>query len=268
MLAGVYKAIKKDGSVYYRGNITFNNKHISIGSFDSEEECSLAYMESKKILTDSSITLLSYQSKIKTLPFEKCVTLINFRDNKIYIKNPIYLQKNFFIYYLNQSTLLKFDNDDLFYYSSHKIQVRGGHLFVNDYGMQYNILGRYGIKPYSVKGRDYDFANGDETDLRYSNIIVINKYHGVFKEIKNGKKRYVAKIHLNGDYIVGRYSTEAKAAIAYNKAVDLCKARGMCKNFPLNYVSEYSPKEYADIYTDLKISTRVYKFFKNKNFRV
>ncbi len=267
MKPGVYQATRKDGSIYYRGNITYLNKHISIGSFDSEARCNSAYKEAWNILKDNSINILSYQNSIKYLSFEKCVTLINFRDNKMYIKNPIYLQKNYFLYYLAPSLVLKFDKDDLFYYSTHKIQNRGGHMFVSDYGMQYNILNRYGIKPYSVKGKDYKFANGDETDLRYSNIILVNKYHGVSKEEKKGKIKFVAKIHLNGDFIVGRYSTEAKAAIAYNKAVDLCRSRGMTKKFPTNFVTEYSPREYADIYTDIKISSHLYKFFHNKNFR-
>ena len=140
-------------------------------------------------------------------------------------------------------------------------------MFVSDYGMQYNILGRYGIKPYSVKGKDYIFANGDDTDYRYSNIIVINKYHGVYKEEKHGRTMYAAKIHLNGDFIVGRYNSEAQAAIAYHKAVDLCKSRGMTKSFPTNFLSEYTPREYADIYTEIKISSHLYKFFRNKNFR-
>ncbi|SDB07903.1 hypothetical protein SAMN02910298_00280 [Pseudobutyrivibrio sp. YE44] len=267
MKPGVYPAKRKNGTTYYRGNITYNGKHISIGSFDSEEECNLAYKEAWDILSSKEITLLSYQNNISHLPFEKVVTLINFRDNRIYIKNPIYLLKNYFVYYIDPSIVLKFDNDDLFYYSSHKIQNRGGHMFVSDYGMQYNILARYGIKPYSVKDRDYKFANGDNTDFRYSNIILVNKYHGVSKEEKRGKVKYVAKIHLNGDFIVGRYSSEAKAAIAYNKAVDLCKSRGMTKKFPTNFVSEYSPREYADIYTEIKISSHLYKFFRNKNFR-
>ncbi len=267
MKPGVYQAQRKDGTVYYRGNITYNGKHISLGSFDSEKDCNAAYKEAWSILENRQITLLSYQHAINKLPFEKCVTLINFRDNHIYIKNPIYLQKNYFVYYLDQSIVLKFDNDDLFYYSSHKIQNRGGHMFVSDYGMQFNILGRYGIKPYSVKDRDYKFANGDETDFRYSNIILVNKYHGVSREEKNGKVKYLAKIHLNGDFIIGRYHTEAQAAIAYNKAVDLCKSRGMKKKFPTNFVTEYSPREYANVYTDLKISSHLYKFFRNKNFR-
>lgn len=35
---------------------------------------------------------------------------------------------------------------------------RGGHLFVADYGMQVNILNRYGIKNYAVKDKDYIFV--------------------------------------------------------------------------------------------------------------
>ena len=267
MKPGVYKATKKNGEAYYRGNITFNGKHISIGSFPTEDMCTEAYQEAWKIMKDSSINTTNFYHTIKLLNFEKCITLINYRDNHIYIKNPIYLQKNYFLYYLDKKTTLKFDNDDLFYYSSHKIQNRGGHMFVSDYGMQYNILGRYGIKSYGVKGRDYKFSNGDETDFRYSNIIVVNKYHGVFKEQKKGKTIYAAKIHLNGDYIVGRYSNEATAAIAYNKAVDLCRSRGMTKSFPVNYITEYTPREYADVYTEIKISSHLYKFFRNKNFR-
>lgn len=267
MKPGVYQATRKDGSIYYRGNITYQNKHISIGSYDTESECNKAYKDARAILKDGSITILSYPNHIKTLPYEKCITLINFRDNQIYIKNPIYLLRNYFVYFLSPNIVLKFDKDDLFFYSTHKIQNRGGHMFVSDYGMQINILTRYGIKPYGVKGKDYKFANGDDTDLRYSNIILINKYHGVSKEEKRGKVKFVAKIHLNGDFIVGRYPTEAKAAIAYNKAVDLCKSRGMTKNFPTNFVTEYSPREYADIYTEIKISSHLYKFFHNKNFR-
>ena len=36
MPAGVYTAYKKDGTVYYRSSITHKNKHISLGSFSSE----------------------------------------------------------------------------------------------------------------------------------------------------------------------------------------------------------------------------------------
>ena len=139
---------------------------------------------------------------------------------------------------------------------STKIQKRQGHLFVSDYGMQYSILSRYGIRPYAVAGRDYQFVNGDNSDFRYSNIVIVNRYHGVLQFLKNRLPRYRAVIHINGNYQIGSYSSEEKAAIAYNKAVDLARAAGIQKNFPENYVDTLSPKEYADIYTGLKISRR------------
>ena len=44
---------------------------------------------------------------------------------------------------------------------------------------------------------------------------------------------YVLKpsIHINGNYIIGSYSTPVKAAVAYNKAVDLAKTSRYCKEF-------------------------------------
>ncbi|MCF0128307.1 MAG: hypothetical protein HUJ70_07025 [Pseudobutyrivibrio sp.] len=254
MESGVYEATKKNGEKYYRAGITCRGKHISLGSFDNESKAHSAYMEAGELLTTEDITLLNYSSHIKTLSLEKTISLLNFRDNHLYIKNPIYLQKGFFLYYLDNNKILKFDNDDLFYYSSHKIQKRGNHLFVADYGMQYSILSRYGIRPFAVAGRDYVYANQDETDLRYSNIIVINRYHGVLKETKKGITRYKALIHLNGDFIIGRFNTEEEAAVAYNKAVDYCKDHGFDKNFIQNYVVEYSPKEYADVYVEIKLT--------------
>ena len=54
----------------------------------------------------------------------------------------------------------------------------------------------------------------------------------------------------------GSYSTSVKAAVAYNKAVDLAKRHGIAKNFPENYVEELSAKEYAELYTKIKISKK------------
>ena len=135
---------------------------------------------------------------MSTLSFEKIIVLLNFRNNGIYFKNPIYLRNGYFSYYLSRIEELKFDVDDLFYYSSRKIQKRQGHLFVSDYGMQYSILSRYGIRPYAVAGRDYQFVNGDNSDFRYSNIVIVNRYHGVLQFLKNGLPRYRAVIHING----------------------------------------------------------------------
>ena len=256
MLPGVYTAKQKNGTIYYRSNITYKNKHISLGSSSTEEDAHDTYLEAARILNDTSVDLTNYTSHLQFLSPDKAVTLINFRDNQLYFRNPIYLRKGYFSYFLTSSLELKFDIDDLFYYASHKIQKRQGHLFVNDYGMQYSILSRYGIKPYAVAGRDYQFANGDEFDFRYSNLIIINRYHGVLQYQDKGLIKYHAVIHINGNFIIGTYSKEEKAAIAYNKAVDLAKAAGIHRNFPENYVDTLSPKEYADVYTHIKISKR------------
>ena len=57
MLPGVFKATKKDGTVYYRASLTYKTKHISLGSFATEEEAAMAYTEANQIIYDPSITI-------------------------------------------------------------------------------------------------------------------------------------------------------------------------------------------------------------------
>ena len=262
MLPGVYAAHKKNGEIYYRSSITYKNKHISLGSFATEEQANCAYQEALDLLQNFSISFEIVFSLPTILSFDKVISLLYFRDNHIYFKNPIYLRHNYFVYYISKTDELKFDIDDLFYYSSHKIMRRQGHLFVNDYGMQVNILSRYGIKNYAVAGRDYYFANNDPTDFRYSNIIVVNKYYGVTKITASGKECYKVQIHINGNYTVGIYQNEETAAIAYNKAVDLAMKHGVSKNFQTNYIENYSPREYAQNYSQIKISEKYMNYLK------
>lgn len=259
-LQGVYIAYKKDGTKYFRSSITYRSKHISLGSYSEESLAHKAYLEAFELISNTSLTIISYSTKKNTLSFDKWICLINFRDNHIYIKTPIYLRKNYFSYYLSPKQELKFDIDDLFYYSSHKIMKRQGHLFVADYGMQVNILSRYGIKNYAVPGKDYLFANNDVTDYRYQNIIVINKYYGVEQIKKGNSVLFQTKIHIIGNFIVGTYNSEITSAIAYNKAVDILKKAGLDKNFQTNYVVEITPKEYADIYNTVKISKKLLRW--------
>ncbi len=273
MLPGVYQAAKKDGTVYYRSSITYRNKHISLGSFSTEKDAHGAYCAAGKLLSggyslDGLLEAYASRSPLsgeEQLKFEKAVSLLNFRDNGVYIANPIYMRRKYFSYYLSPAVELKFDVDDLFYYTRHRIMRRKGHLFVNDYGMQVTLMSRYGLKSHAVRCRDYEFANGDETDLRYSNIIVINRYHGVTVYEKDGVRRYRAKIHINGNYVVGTYSTEERAAVAYNKAVDLAKAAGVKKNYPENYVDSLTAGEYADLYRKLKLSQKFLDYLKTQN---
>ena len=237
MLPGVYQAVKKDGTVYYRSSITYKNKHISLGSFADEESAHRAYVSAGIVTSDGNIGVQDYDEE-QPLAFKKWVVLINFRDNDMYVKTPIYLKERFFYYYFAPDDYLTFDSDDLFYYSTHTIMRRGGHLFVADFGMQVNILSRYGIRSFAVPGRDYNFINGNPTDFRSSNLRIINAYHGVQKKEVKNKVYFETKIHINGDVLVGRYSTEEEAAVAYNKAVDALKERGVNKNYSKKFFHE------------------------------
>lgn len=263
-LKGVYETQKKDGSVYYRASFTYKGKHISLGSFDNEVKANQAYAEAGRLIGGRDITIDNYAPD-SALPFEKWVVIINFRDNGLYFSTPIYARPKFFYYYLSPSLVLKFDIDDLFYYSSHKIMKRNGHLFVADYGMQVSILSRYDIKSFAVAGRDYVFLNGDDTDFRRQNIKIINRYNGVYAITAKGRTKYKAKINVPGYYIIGVYKSELEAAVAYNKAVDILKRNGVKKNYTPNYIDGLSPSAYADIYSKLKISDKIENYKARSN---
>ena len=257
-LPGVYEAKKKDGSLYYRTSITYHAKHISIGSYNKEEAANAAYREARKLLDTN--TLYSpddyHPDDFPHLSYQKWICLINFKNNGFYIKTPIYLYQKFFSYHLSPSDILLFDADDLFYYSKHSIMRRGNHLFVAEYGMQTNIHSRYGIKNFAREGIDYQFVNGDRKDFRYSNIEIFNTYHGV-TQIDKTPPLYVAKIHLNGDYLIGKYATSSEAAIAYNKAADCMRQKGFYKTFTKNYLESLSTEEYKTIYRQIVISKKI-----------
>lgn len=263
-MSGVFKAEKKDGTIYYRSSVTYKNKHISLGSYNTELAANRAYSRAKELLESdikyselSSADILNEFSRDKTIKFNKFISIINFRDNNIYIKNPIYICKRFFMYFYSPDYIYTFDIEDLFYYASHKIAKRGSHLFVADYGMQINLLSRYGIMSHAVVGRDYNFKNGDPYDFRYSNIEIINKYVGVQKkETKSGPK-YKAVILINGNYIIGTYDTENEAAVAYNKACDMLKPIFPDRNFRLNIIRDLAPKDYAKLYLTTEISPKI-----------
>ena len=94
MLPGVFRAAKKDGSIYYRSNITYRGKHISLGSFDSQLYAHYAYLEAGRLLQDARITIDNAVFSSFLLHHEKVVSLLNFRDNRIYIKNPVYMYRS------------------------------------------------------------------------------------------------------------------------------------------------------------------------------
>ncbi|WP_330370277.1 hypothetical protein [Butyrivibrio sp. AE3003] len=92
---GVYETTLKDGTPSFRASITYCGKHIALGSFPSRKDASKVYREAKRVLNRLSIDIDSYTSSM-TLPFEKFVSLINYRDKGMYIANPIYLEKKIF----------------------------------------------------------------------------------------------------------------------------------------------------------------------------
>ncbi len=254
-LAGAYKTRKKNGIVYYRSSFTFRNKHISLGSFSTENLANEAYNSALRLV--SCFDTIDSYSKDYVFSFDKFVSIINFRDKHVYFKNPIYLENRYFLYYLSPSLVYKFDIDDLFYYASHKISRRNGHLFIADYGMQISLLSRYHIKSHAVLNRDYRFINGDCYDFRYENIEIINKYYGVTVFTHKSCQKYKARILINGTYTVGIYDTEEEAAIAYNKAADYVSKIFPSRHYQQNYIEGLSPSQYANTYTTVPISAKI-----------
>lgn len=121
-------------------------------------------------------------------------------------------------------------------------------------------MSRYGIKNYAVEGRDYRFINGSPNDLRYENIEILNRFHGVSVVQEKGLTRYQVKIHVKGNVNVGTYDTEMEAAIAYNKAIDLLKKAGIDKAYSPNYMEGISPDVYADLYRSIQVSPRLLNY--------
>ncbi len=258
-LPGTSKATKKDGGIYYRSSITYRSKHISLGSYSTEEEAHATYLEAWELLgSETAFSPDDYDAgQFPALPFRKWISLINFKNNGFYIKTPIYLRSNFFSYHLSPTDVLLFDADDLFYYSNHSIMRRGNHLFVAEYGMQTSIHSRYGIRNFARPGTDFRFANGDSNDFRYSNIEILNPYQGVTNTGTESQPEYTAKIHIRGDFLIGRFSTPEEAAIAYNKAADYLSGKNHPKNFEKNYIVEYSEKKYKEIYDKIKLPKKI-----------
>ena len=56
-LPGVTPATKKDGTIYYRSSMTIQSKHISLGSFPTEEQAAKAYQEAIAIIREKRYVL-------------------------------------------------------------------------------------------------------------------------------------------------------------------------------------------------------------------
>ena len=59
---------------------------------------------------------------------------------------------------------------------------------------------------------------------------------------------------------MGRYATDVEAAIAYNKAIDILRNKGVTNNFLSNYVEGIAPSRYAEIYSSLPIAPGILNY--------
>ena len=64
-LPGVYETTQKNGTVTYRSSLTYQSKHISLGSYATKEEAHAAYLLARKLLSDDCLTLTSYSADRK-----------------------------------------------------------------------------------------------------------------------------------------------------------------------------------------------------------
>ena len=76
---------------------------------------------------------------------------------------------------------------------------------------------------------------------------------------------YRTRIHINGDYILGEFSSEAEAAIAYNKAVDMLSDLVNITYTP-NYIEGISSEEYASLYHNIILSKNFRNYVKSVCF--
>lgn len=157
--------------------------------------------------------------------------------------------------------MLTFDIEDLFYYSGHKIMSRGGYFFVNElrYADQYFSTLRY---PQPLRKRKRLFIPQRwRTRFPLFQCCHCQRYNGVEQIEKNGRILYKTRIHINGNYTIGTYTSENEAAIAYNRAIDLLAEQlPDFKNYTRNYIEGLSHIEYASIYNTVKISRRFRRY--------
>ena len=238
----------------YKIYFVYEGQKIYLGVYASRKEGQRILDEAEKIM-HLPAGIPSFDDY--TLNYKKVVCLCNLRDNKKYIKNPIYIYSKHFHYYLSQDCILIFDLKELFYFSTYKIHKRGSYLYTQDSVSQKSILSRFGILNHSVAGKDYIFKNNNPYDFRHENLEIINTYKGVTKKQRADKISYAASIFLDKNIIIGHYSSELEAAIAYNKAVDLLQEVYPQKQFVSNYIPFLTHEEYDEIYENLVVSPRL-----------
>ena len=79
---GVYEAYKKDGTKYYRSSINYRNKHISLGSFSTENKAAKAYKEASLIIREGKYTILRLPSTEVRYVLSECIATIGTVGNE------------------------------------------------------------------------------------------------------------------------------------------------------------------------------------------
>ncbi len=242
---------QKNAIMRYKVYLLHQSKKIYLGLYSTKELAENALHEATCVM-ENPIDVTHYTCSF--ISYKKFISLCNFRDRHVYIKNPIYIYDNYFCYYLSQDVVLTFDMKDLFFFSTYKVCKRGNYLYMQDSITQQSILTRFGIPPHSVYGVDYQFKNGCMYDFRRDNLEIINSYKGVTRRQIKDKLIYVAKIFVHQNIIIGHYTSELEAAIAYNKAIDILLEKGIQRDYIKNSIPYLTLSEYNEIYNKLAIS--------------
>ncbi|MDF2593992.1 MAG: hypothetical protein K0R69_333 [Clostridia bacterium] len=256
----IYPSLKNN-ITRYKVYFVYQSKKIYLGLFDTSLSAENALQEAREIM-EGSIDIADYTCT--SIDYKKFITLCNFRDRHVYIKNPIYIHDSYFCYYLSKDIVLIFDMKDLLFFSTYKICKRGNYIYTQDSITQQSILSRFGLPPHSVCGIDYTFKNGNSYDFRRENLEIINTYKGVVHKVKNGECIYIAKIFINQNVVIGHYSSSLEAAIAYNKAVDILLKNDQGRDYIKNVIPYLTLTEYNQIYDRLDISPCITKPSKQK----
>ncbi|WP_069998780.1 hypothetical protein [Cellulosilyticum sp. I15G10I2] len=242
---------QKNNITRYKVYFVYRSKKIYLGLYSSKEVAENALLEANQIM-EQPIPLTQYT--FTSIDYKKFISLCNFRDHHVYIKNPVYIYDTYFCYHLSQDIILTFDMKDLFFFSTYKISKRGRYFYTQDSITQQSILSRFGIPPHSVNGVDYRFKNGCDYDFRRENLEIINSYKGVTRREKNNQLIYIAKIFVHHNIIIGHYTSQLEAAIAYNKAIDILLENGIQRDYVKNTIPYLTLTEYTQIYDNIDIS--------------
>lgn len=244
----------KNSITRYKVYFVYNSKKIYLGLFDTPLAANNALLEAQAIM-DNPVDIAQYTCTY--IDYKKFISLCNFRNHHVYIKNPICIYDSYFCYYLSKEIVFTFDIKDLLFFSTYKICKRGHYVYTQDSVTQQSILSRFGIHPHSVCGVDYKFRNGNLYDFRRENLEIVNAYKGVTHKIKNDESIYITKIFINQNVVIGHYLSQLEAAIAYNKAIDILFENGNGRDYIKNTIPYLTRSEYNQIYDKLDISPRI-----------